>query len=295
MSCSVCGSEIGFWTRLNRSQSSVCGNCHGDGIGQLRAIIQLAGSTSTFNIEQVKRWTSQFDEAVIKYHLFENAAVSLRNSLVGDIFKLVETENVISADALTLVANLIEKTNVRQKGSPELRDAYLRIGMRERIQLFERGTPPIQQCNGLVLQKGENCYWEEGASMRAMKTNREFVGSSSSFSIPLGHGFRYRVGGFKGHPIDHTICEEAGPGILHITNQRLCFNGIRTSAIPYKKMISVNGFEGGFIIQTSNEKKPGIFMVRHPEFTAQMLMAASNPPAEPSKAQTRARSIPTAS
>jgi len=50
--------------------------------------------------------------------------------------------------------------------------------------------------------------------------------------------------------------------------------------IPYKKLISVGGFEGGFIIQTSNEKKPGIFVVRHPELTTHLLALASNPPRE---------------
>ena len=77
--------------------------------------------------------------------------------------------------------------------------------------------------------------------------------------------------------------------------KRLCFNGMRTIAIPYKKMVSINGFEGGFIVQTSNEKKPGIFVVRHSELTAQMLMMASNPPADPTTPQKRGKSIPTPS
>ena len=42
-------------------------------------------------------------------------------------------------------------------------------------------------------------------------------------------------------------------------------------------MISVGGFENGFIVQTSNEKKPGIFIVRHPELTTRLLSLAATP------------------
>ena len=261
MNCLVCAQEIGFWTKLTHSKQSVCSKCYDEGTGQLRDIVRASGSTATFNFSQASRWTSQF-ETVRKYRLLgATEVVAFRNSLADHVFKLVEIEDSITHEALTLVASVMERYNIRQEGTPELRDAFLRIGMRERIQLWESGSPPIEQCNGLVLQKGEVCHWEESARLRAMKTTRQFVGRSSSFSIPLGHGFRYRVGSFRGHPIDHTVCEDAGIGVLHITNQRLCFNGMRAIAIPYKKMVSINGFEGGFIVQTSNEKKPGIFVV----------------------------------
>jgi hypothetical protein len=295
MNCSVCGQEISIWTKLTHSKQSECGKCHDEGTGQLRALVQAAGSASTLNIQHEIGWMSQFDAAVGKYHLFGNDVAGQRNSLLGHVFKLVEMEDTITDEALTFVSGIIEKYNLRKDGTPELRDAYLQVGMRERIQLFERGSAPTQLCNGLVLHKGEVCHWEEGASLRVLKTKREYVGTSNSFSIPLGHGFRYRVGGFRGHSIDHTSYEDAGAGVLHITNQRLCFNGVHTIAIAYKQMLAVNGFEGGFIVQTSNEKKPGIFIVRHPELTAQMLLMASNPPADQAKQQKRGKSVPTPS
>jgi hypothetical protein len=56
-------------------------------------------------------------------------------------------------------------------------------------------------------------------------------------------------------------------------------------------MVSVNGFEGGFIVQTSNEKKPGIFLVRHSELTTQLLLMPSNPPEDKQKAKGRGKSV----
>jgi hypothetical protein len=43
------------------------------------------------------------------------------------------------------------------------------------------------------------------------------------------------------------------------------------------------GFKDGFIVQSSNEKKPRFFIVRHPQLTTQMLPMVSYPPAEQSK------------
>jgi hypothetical protein len=40
-------------------------------------------------------------------------------------------------------------------------------------------------------------------------------------------------------------------------------------------MISIQGFETGFTIQITNENKPGIFIVRNPELTAQLVTLAS--------------------
>ena len=74
--------------------------------------------------------------------------------------------------------------------------------------------------------------------------------------------FEYFVGSYE---MIRTVYVDLGGGVLHITSQRVCFNGIHTIAIPYKKMVCVNGFEGGFIVQTSNENKPA---------TREMLLAA---------------------
>jgi hypothetical protein len=199
---------------------------------------------------------------------------------------------MVEAD-LKFLADIGQTYALGQIASPELRDTIFRVGMREIIQSWERGESPTRRCDGLVLQKGEICHWEEGAGLRVQKTKHEYVGGFSSVSVPIMRGVRFKVGGFRGHPVDHTILEDGGTGVLHITNQRVCFAGqLKSVAIPYKKMISVGGFEGGFIVQTSNEKKPGIFVVRHPEFTTQFLTLASNPAEEEKTSPKRRQRLP---
>src|SRR5256885_552014 len=82
---------------------------------------------------------------------------------------------------------------------------------------------------------------EEGVGLRVQKTTHQYVGGHSSVSIPLGHGVRFKTGGFKGHREDRISWEDGGTGVLHITNQRVCFTGQQSVAIPYKKMISISG------------------------------------------------------
>jgi hypothetical protein len=112
-------------------------------------------------------------------------------------------------------------------------------------------------------------------------------------SVPVGHGVRVRIGAFRAVPIDKTIYESGGDGSLHIANQRVCWTGQEQSiAIPYKKVISLAGFDEGFDVHTSNVKKPGIFLVPHPELTVQLVSLASAPNDSEPVAIPRRRKLP---
>jgi hypothetical protein len=59
-------------------------------------------------------------------------------------------------------------------------------------------------------------------------------------------------------------------------------------------MISIQGFETGFTIQTTNEKKPGIFIVRHPELTVLLVTLASTGVDEDEPPKKRRQKFPVA-
>ncbi len=261
----------------------------------MQVLLRSVSGAQSFNLQYAQGWVTQFEETARRYQMSESETGTLRSSLLNNIFRLVEAEDEMSEGDLKFLVSLGQKYGLGQSATPELRDTIFRVGMKEIIQSWERGEIPRKDCGGLVLQKGEVCHWEEGAGLRVQKTKREYVGGYSSVSVPvpLVRGARFRVGGFKGHPIDNTVYEDGGVGVLHITNQRVCFSGQQRSvAIPYKKMISVGGFEGGFIVQTSNEKKPGIFVVRHPELTTHLLSLASNPPEQEDPPRKRSQKLP---
>jgi hypothetical protein len=195
----------------------------------------------------------------------------------GNILKLIEAPDEIAEADFPFVLEIARQYSFTAGSPDQIKDAIFRIGTREAIQHWEHGEAPSANCKGPVLQKNEKCYWEEGAGLRIQRIKRHYQGGFASVSFPVMKGVRLRTGGFKGYPVDEEVLENGGTGILHVTNQRVCFVGPQHSvAIPYKKMISIQGFETGFAIQTTNEKKPGIFMVRHPELTVQLVNLASS-------------------
>jgi Domain of unknown function (DUF4428) len=283
--CAVCNQEIGLWAKLTHSDLQVCKNCHQQGQRQLSVLVNSVNATQSFKKEFAERWLNQFGDTVRRYKIPEDEARPLRESLLSGIFRQVETqEEMVEAD-LKFLADVGQTYSLGQTKSPELQDTIFRVGMREIIQSWERGEVPTRQCGGLVLQRDEICHWEEGAGLLVQKIKHQCVGGQSSVSFRVVKGVRLKVGGFRGRRLDETVLESGGTGVLHITSHRVCFTGQQQAvSIPYKQMIGVIGYEGRFVVQTSNEKKPGIFIVRHPEFTTQFLTLASNPPAEEEKA-----------
>jgi hypothetical protein len=277
MKCSVCGKALGFWTKIGgRPEVTVCKECQTQGLSHLRTLAVAVGAAQVWKQQFALGWLSEFDEAVRKFQVSDIEASPLWFTLLSNIFKLVETQIEVCDSDLNFLADLVQKYRLTQS-TPEIREAIVRIALRQAIQSWERGDIPRRECSGLILQKGEICHWEEPVGLHVQGTNREYVGSFASVSVPLGRGLRVRVGGFKGHPIDTTVYQDGGTGLFHITNQRVCFAGqLGSVSIPYKKMINLQGFQDGFIIQTSNDKKPGIFTVAHPELTAQLVTLASS-------------------
>jgi hypothetical protein len=225
-----------------------------------------------------------------KFHIPADEASPFRFVLLNNVFKLVESNDEMSDSDISFVGDLAKQYSLSASSPSDIKDTIFRIGTREAIQKWSHGEAPTTNCSGLVIQKNERCYWEEGAGLKLQSVRRHYEGGFASVSVPihLMKGMRIRVGGFKGYPVDETVLENGGVGVIHITNQRVCFAGAdRAVTIPYKKMISIQGFETGFTIQTTNEKKPGIFIVRHPELTVHLVNLASSGAVEEDAPKTR--------
>lgn len=69
-----------------------------------------------------------------------------------------------------------------------------------------------------------------------MRKRREYVGGYSGFSVRIARGVYYRVGGFKGNPVEKTELTHVDEGVLVFTNKNLYFVGqTRSYKIPYKR------------------------------------------------------------
>jgi hypothetical protein len=113
------------------------------------------------------------------------------------------------------------------------------------------------------VQKGEQIVWAfPGSKLLEDKTRREYEGRSQGVSLRVMKGVYYRLGAFKGHPVEHTerIC--VGTGVVVMTDKTFYFGGPQTSLrIPYTKIVSFIPFSDGIgIMRDVANVKPLIFV-----------------------------------
>jgi hypothetical protein len=131
--------------------------------------------------------------------------------------------------------------------------------------LQANGLRPIS--TSLVLKRDEIPAAAVSASLCRYKTRTQYVGASHGLSIPLGHGFRYRISSFRGHPIQTESLTQVDQGTLVVTNQRLVFLGSkRDISIPIGKLLQVEAFSNGVGIAREGKEAREIYLLAHPAY-----------------------------
>jgi len=114
--------------------------------------------------------------------------------------------------------------------------------------------------NTASLKKGEIALWSGSVSFHESRRQPgTYVGSSQGVSIPLGHGFRYRVGAMKGTYIPgDDVQTSLDIGNLLLTNMRLIFNGrLKTQEWAFAKWTGADTSENemDYLFHVSNRQK----------------------------------------
>ena len=97
------------------------------------------------------------------------------------------------------------------------------------------------------LQKGESVIWAfRNVEMLEDKTRREYVGRSQGMSFRIMKGVNYRVGAFKGTPIEKTERVVVDHGMMVITDVNIYFTGpVKSIRIPYNKIVAFHPYDNG--------------------------------------------------
>jgi hypothetical protein len=113
----------------------------------------------------------------------------------------------------------------------------------------------------LNLQKGEKIIWAfPRTEYLEDRTRRQYVGRSSGVSVRIAKGVYYKVGTFRGHPIETTETVHADTGTLVITNKHIYFAGsVKTFRVRFDKIVSFQPYDDGIGImrdaQTAKAQK----------------------------------------
>lgn len=120
------------------------------------------------------------------------------------------------------------------------------------------------------LQSGEQVVWVfSGSQYLEDKTRREFVGRSQGVSLRVMRGVYYRVGAFKGQPVEHTERVLVDTGLVAVTDKHIYFAGPKKSLrIPYAKIVSFEPFSNGVgVMRDAATAKAQIFVTGDGWFT----------------------------
>ncbi|WP_231556583.1 MULTISPECIES: hypothetical protein [unclassified Thermotoga] len=181
---------------------------------------------------------------------------------------LDESEERILASFIWETGLSEEKLN--RKGAYEKfkKGRLLRKVVHGEIEQFEGPVP-------VILGKSEVPVWVfRSVENYEMRKRKEYAGGYSGLSIRIARGVYYRVGGFKGTPVEKTELTHVDKGTLVLTSKNLYFVGqTRSYKIPYEKIISVIPYKEGIMVyQDAKTKKPQFFELDDVWFSYNLLV-----------------------
>ena len=132
--------------------------------------------------------------------------------------------------------------------------------------LQAHGPAPVE--SPLILKKAEQAAVSVGATIARQQTRRQWVGGSQGFSFPIGHtGIRYRVGSFRGHPVEQQSLTRLDSGTLVVTNQRLAFIGsTKSTSVPFGKLLHVECYSDALAVFLEGREKADYYYVEQPKY-----------------------------
>lgn len=256
--CIYCNKDAGFL----KSKHSDCETKHNSGCSALKLILKNAFvngidfytldkqiktilSESYINSEKLKQiYLIAFDEAILNY-LYDGVITDNEKKTVARFQQYTglsqqvlnsnkSLEKVVQSDILQAVLNgIIPKPSITIQGA-----LPFMIGKDEKILWVFRDVELVEQ-----------------------KVKREFRGRSHGVSFRVMKGVYYRVGEFRGAPIETTQMLSVGRGVLVLTDKTIYYNCQQKSLkIPYKKLISIEPYSDGVGFQKDGASSKPFFL-----------------------------------
>jgi hypothetical protein len=132
--------------------------------------------------------------------------------------------------------------------------------------LLNNIVPKVEVVQGnvrVILRNRESIVWIFDSKYWQDKTRRHYEGLSLGLSIRVEKGLYYRIGAFKGYPVDNIQRKHIDDGKLIVTNKSIYFDGSNTSLmIPYSKILSFHPLTNRIaVFPSSANAKPFLFDV----------------------------------
>jgi hypothetical protein len=128
-------------------------------------------------------------------------------------------------------------------------------------------------------QKSEKLiWWFTNVAYYEDKTRRQYIGGYQGVGFRIAKGVYYRIGGFRGYPVETTERVYVDTGHLAVTNKHIYFGGdTKSFRIRLDKIVSFIPYEDGISIQRDAARaKPQTFITGDGWFTYNLLLNVGN-------------------
>lgn len=271
--CVYCGKPAGFLRRKHHE----CAQKHDQGWAKMvyLATVAALGKEAGGQLEQLDTCLVEIaNNSFIPTDQIRKALVAGWEQAVnhfledGDLEPEEEKRLALFAERFGLTQEELDKSGAYTRF---VKGSVLRELMEDRIPSRFRaiGTLPFN------FQKNETLIWAfDDVAYYEEKTRRQYVGGSQGVSIRIAKGIYYRVGSFKGHPVETVERVYMGKGILAVTNKHIYFNSpARTFRVRLDKIVSFIPFSNGIGIQRdASSAKPQFFITGDGWFTYNLLV-----------------------
>jgi len=272
--CSFCGEPAGFLRKKHKE----CQAKRDDGWSYMLDVAadSIIGKTSRESLESRLRViaaasyvpTSRIRDAMILG--WEKAVDHFLDD--GDLDEAEESRLSEFASVFSLSQDDLDS---RGSYSRMIKGAILRNILNGTIpeRLNVQGHLPFnfQKTEKLIWLFPDVAYYED-------RKRREFVGGHQGVSFRVAKGVYYRVGGFKGRPVETTETVAVGSGPMGVTNKHIYFAGDRKSfRIRHDKIVTIQPYADGVGVQRDAQTaKPQLFITGDGWFTYNLLMNVSH-------------------
>jgi hypothetical protein len=120
------------------------------------------------------------------------------------------------------------------------------------LVLIDSGRLPRITPDGIMPLEGESFFYQQAAQYGQTVAQRIVRGSNPALYVPLGHGFRMRVGGYQGESQQASNFQWGPFGTVMVSSRRIVFkaNGSPEVALaPYSQILSYELYPNGLGLQ----------------------------------------------
>lgn len=263
--CKICGEKAGWL----RSYHKECRQRYDAGQKLIDALI-IDSVRHGINRDVIEEKVSEFANA---FHLDLPGVKPILLSAWDKAVEDAMSDNLLSKEE---EKRLMDMVHFFGSDSQELagRPSYHTLVKGSVIRdLCEGKMPTLVRIDGplpVVLQKGEQIIWVfKDTKYYETQTKTTYVGGSQSINIRIAKGVYYRVGAFRGNPVQTTSLVYVDTGLFVVTNKHLTFVGARKSVrLKHEKIISLTPYSDGVgLCRDAVTAKPQIFVTNDGWFT----------------------------